>query len=271
MPELPLAPGHYCGETVRNHRLSGFILSETRYPARLKIPSHSHENAYFCLIRQGSYSETYGGRVRECRASTLVFHPPGEQHCEHFHSPVFSFNVEFESGQLQALDVRRGLFDSCLEVGSGRGVWLVFQLYREFQAPDQFSDLAIRGLIYEAIAVISRSRVSRGGSVPAWLRRVRDLLEERFSEGLTLEEISREAGVHPVHLATEFRRVFRCTVGEFVRSRRIEYASKQLLCSNLPLVDIALNAGFADQSHFSRTFKRATGLSPAVFRALNRA
>ena len=70
-----------------------------------------------------------------------------------------------------------------------------------------------------------------------------------------------------MHLARAFRKHFGCTPGEYVRHLRIEFASRELSKSDTPLVEIALAAGFAHQSHFSRIFKRQTGMTPSAFRA----
>jgi AraC family transcriptional regulator len=77
-------------------------------------------------------------------------------------------------------------------------------------------------------------------------------------------------GVHPVHLARVFRKFHACSVGDYVRQLRIEYASRQLATTDQPLANIALAAGFADQSHFSRTFKQHTRMLPTEFRKLLR-
>jgi AraC family transcriptional regulator len=69
-----------------------------------------------------------------------------------------------------------------------------------------------------------------------------------------------------VTLARTFRRTFGCTVGEYLRRLRIERAAEQLVSGDLPLAEIALAAGFADQSHFSNVFRRRTGVSPSAFR-----
>jgi len=58
---------------------------------------------------------------------------------------------------------------------------------------------------------------------------------------------------------------------DFVRQLRIEYACHELATSELPIVDIALSAGFFDQSHFTRTFKRLTGIVPSQYRQSLRA
>ena len=68
--------------------------------------------------------------------------------------------------------------------------------------------------------------------------------------------------MHPVYLACAFRRHYRCTIGEYVRQLRVESACRELSKANTPLSQIALTAGFTDQSQFSRTFKRVIGLTP---------
>jgi AraC family transcriptional regulator len=69
-----------------------------------------------------------------------------------------------------------------------------------------------------------------------------------------------------VHLARTFRRVHQITFSGYVRQVRIEFARRELAASGASLGDIAAAAGFCDQSHFSRLFKRHTGLTPAAYR-----
>src|SRR5690606_38860949 len=100
-----------------------------------------------------------------------------------------------------------------------------------------------------------------------WLDRVREQLHDEFRQRHTLENLARTAGVHRVHLAREFRRCFGCTVGHYIRQRRVEFACQRLAASADPLSDIAFDAGFADQSHFTNTFRRLVGVSPGAFRS----
>jgi AraC family transcriptional regulator len=104
--------------------------------------------------------------------------------------------------------------------------------------------------------------------MPRWLQRIRDQLIEQCTASLTLADLAQEAGVKPTYLASAFRRHFGCTIGAFVRRERVDLACRQLTNSNTPLADIALRTGFADQSHFTRTFKRHVGLTPAAYRKM---
>jgi AraC family transcriptional regulator len=101
---------------------------------------------------------------------------------------------------------------------------------------------------------------------PPWLLRARDLAHARFREPLRLAELAQEAQVHPGHLARAFRRHFRTSLGSYVRGLRLEWAAGRLLGSEESLASIALAAGFADQSHLTRAFKRFTGVTPGGYR-----
>ncbi len=72
--------------------------------------------------------------------------------------------------------------------------------------------------------------------------------------------------VHPS--VRQFHKYNRCTVGELIRRRRVQYASHLLAHSRTPLAEIALTCGFSDQSHLSFLFKRYMGVSPSKFRSL---
>jgi AraC family transcriptional regulator len=91
-------------------------------------------------------------------------------------------------------------------------------------------------------------------------------VHDRFNDPLSLEAIAAAVGVHPSHLARVFRQQHQCTVGEYVRRLRLEFACHHLTTSDTPLAEIALAAGFADQSHFTKTFRRHIGTPPAQFR-----
>ena len=133
---------------------------------------------------------------------------------------------------------------------------------------DEASPLAIEGLALEMLAEVSRRKVEVADRrPPRWLSQALDLLHEQFSEHLTIAYLATSVGVHPVHLAREFRKFYRCTIGEHIRQLRIEHACHELCVSTASLATIASAAGFSDQSHFSRIFKRLMQMTPAQYRA----
>jgi AraC family transcriptional regulator len=87
---------------------------------------------------------------------------------------------------------------------------------------------------------------------------------------ITLKAVAAAAGVHPVHLARQFRSRMGCTYGEFVRRIRLARALDQLRHTTLPIADIAAATGFADQSHLTRLMTATVGLTPAAYRRESR-
>ena len=147
---------------------------------------------------------------------------------------------------------------------------LCARLYREFNKTDTAAKLAIEGLALELLAEAARQRSAAIGAPPPWLRQAREMIVEHFSETLKLTQIAAEVGVHPVYLATAFRQKFGVTIGEFVRKLRIEHACAELMKREIPLTAIATQAGFADQSHFSKVFKLYVGMTPHKYRNIVR-
>jgi len=73
-------------------------------------------------------------------------------------------------------------------------------------------------------------------------------------------------GVHPVHLARAFRLHYGAPVGAYQRGLRLSWAAGMLADGDDEIAQIALRAGFFDQSHFTRAFKRQFGFTPAAYR-----
>jgi AraC family transcriptional regulator len=266
---LKLPDGHFYGNTLENREVAGFRLTETAYPPHIKLPAHSHARPYFCFILQGAYAETYGRKGRMCRRSMLIYHPSGEVHSQHFNAMAGRlFRIEVSRAWLEHVREHTTVLDDPAEFYGGSLAWLAAKLYHEFRELDEVSPLAIEGLALEIVAAASR-RFARADAQkpPRWLAQAREMIHARAGERLTLSSIAESVGVHPVHLAREFRRHYRCTIGEYVRWLRIEFACREIVTTNAPLVEIASAAGFYDQSHFSKTFKRLVGLTPAEYRA----
>jgi AraC family transcriptional regulator len=203
---------------------------------------------------------------------TVAFHPPGESHAETLDgAPVASFNVEIGAELLYHASELAGPLDQPAEFHGGEVPSLALRLFHDFCIQDSGSALALESLALEILAASAGFNLPAGdASIPRWLAEARDLLDMRFREPLTLRNIAGEAGVHPVYFAAAFRCSYRCSVGEYLRRRRLEYARRKLTDPEIPLAEIAFDAGFADQSHLTRTLKRYTGKTPREYRTFLR-
>lgn len=245
-------------------------LSWTEYAGGSRMPTHAHRNPRFVFVLEGRFAETCDGQPRTCEPRTLLIRPSGEAHSEDFRygdaaclsvdlppswidGPAADTPILARSGQLRGAGIAR----------------ITAKLRREMQRADTASALAIEAALLDALVESMRS--GHGDSTKrrelGWLARVVEILHARFTEPLLLSQVAAEVGIHPVHLARTFRRRYGASVGEYLRTLRIEHARQALRTSDTPLAQIAAQAGFADQSHFSNAFKHATGRTPGEFRA----
>jgi AraC family transcriptional regulator len=263
-----LPSGFFYGTTTLRRDIGGLTFSESVYRDELHIPEHEHANAFFNLVLEGTYTEICRNQVRTRGPWTVALHPSGEAHADRWHGLGGRvFHVEISSSRLQHVREHSSVLSSAAEFRSGLPVWLATRLYHEYLRQDAVSPLAMEGLVLELLAECSRDRPPASSQTPpSWLEPVRQLLHERFTQDLTHDVIAATAGVHPVHLARVFRQHCGRTVGDYLRKLRVDFAARQLMATDIPLADLASAAGFADQSHLNRTFKRQIGMTPAAFR-----
>lgn len=193
----------------------------------------------------------------------MIGKPPGEPHANAYGAAgARCLLVELKgepSFGLPALFTEPVVFESELATAASLG------LERELRLADPATPLVAEGIFFELMASLEiPSRLS--SARPGWLDRAIALIEDRLFEPLSVAEIAREAGVHPVHLAREFRRHLHLSPGELVRLQRLAWARDRLRRSSLPVAAIAAAAGFSDQSHLTRRFRARYGISPSVYR-----
>lgn len=268
---LKLPYGCHSATIVRKYQIANFVLSETLYPPFLNLPTHAHERACFSLILQGGFHERYGTKNRVCERSTVVFLPSNETHSDRFLAAgCRGFHFEVAPEWLARVSPRPAVLERSADFQGGILNALTLRLYREFRNVDAVTPLAVEGLALEIIAELARHSLLRVGSPRRAVAETRDFLHAHFRNEIGLGQASEAVGVHPVYLARVFRKQYRCSVGEYVRRLRIEFAGRELASSDTPLAQVAQAAGFFDQSHFSRVFKLATGMTPAAYRKLFR-
>ncbi len=91
-------------------------------------------------------------------------------------------------------------------------------------------------------------------------------LEEHYRERLQLAELAEHCGLSPTHVHRLFQRLLRMSPNEFLLALRLQEARRLLANTDEPLSVIAVNTGFFDQSHFTKRFRKMTGMTPTKFR-----
>ncbi len=250
-------PG-FGGQSLGRRETAGVVLSETSYNRDARMGMHSHPHAYFCFVRRGSFRERWKRGSSEHHQDEIIFHPTGDEHANAFLDSSRCFNVELRPRYASGPAERTSLDRKAV-----RGI--LASLYREYRE-GATSPLVIEGLIYQLLGEAFERPAAGLKRTPAWLQHVRDEVDRRFLETLTVRQLSESVEMHPVHVARAYRKEYGATIGEHVRGLRVSYAQELLRNRSMSLSDIALEAGFSDQSHFSRLFKRGTGMTPRQYR-----
>ena len=230
--------------------------------ARNHVGWHSHENPHFTFILQGAVIEGTKTDVHECSPGDLLFHGRFEPH----------YNVKLEGNHRGLhLDFAQEYLDH-LSASVPQGISsirsadikvLCHKMFQEAMMADDVSGVSIHTLSLDILG-----RLFFKTSRPPWVSKLEEILHSEYSEKFSLDALSRELGIHPVHLSRSVSRYFHCTLGEYVRKVRVERSLAFMPQKNLSLTEISARCGFADQSHFVRSFKRIIGTSPSAYRKL---
>lgn len=103
-------------------------------------------------------------------------------------------------------------------------------------------------------------------SAPRKVQKALALIDGRLDECVRLQEIAHAAGMSPYYFARLFKRSTGLAPHQYVIRRRLERAKQLLQNTRLPIAEVALAVGCANQSHFSALFHKATGVTPLAYR-----
>jgi AraC family transcriptional regulator len=252
--------------------LDGFDLVEAWFPPGEHLERHTHDRACVATMLEGSFDLAIGGRVLACPPAAVATEPAGERHGNRMgHAGAHVVVIQPDPHRADLLRPFAPLLDRASHRHHAGVLASAARLSRELDCPDDLSSFAAEASVLEMLVVLSRVARETERAPPPWLLRTRDLVHASFRDSLRIADLAREADVHPGHLTRAFRQHFRVTLGTYVRNLRLEWVAARLLQSDDSLGSLALAAGFADQSHLTRAFKRYSGLTPRAYRRIRRA
>lgn len=141
------------------------------------------------------------------------------------------------------------------------------KLWIELWRTGESADLASRGLALQLLAEAVRVPVPPDlNAVPNWITTARARIEEDYATTLRVSDLADQAGVSAMKLIRSFRSCYGTSPGAHLRQVRLDAALRLLEETSYTLSEVALSAGYADQSHLCRVIKRATTLTPGEYR-----
>lgn len=256
------------GDCRRRIESAGTVIRDTQLAASARLPRHRHEEPYLCITLHGHYTELNGVEIA-CEQGSVLAHPAGHQHSNRTGtSGARCVNVEF-SESLVADAALKALVASNRLVQLPPSHVALRGLSHALNLADDTAGLSVLtatlGVVCAALQLEQRV-VGR----PPWLASVVSLMEADLAHTPSLDRLANVAGVHPSHLSRTFRSVHGESIGAYLRRRRLERADAELADASRSLADLAIQAGFFDQAHFTRAYTRHFGITPGTRRKVGR-
>ena len=243
---------------------------------------HWHDCAEIIHVRRGEAQLFVADGWHSIAAGQTVFIPIGCTHCCHCDDKgACRVVIGLEERLFPAME--RGteiLAPLHAEVCSDELIFDSECLRGLFERLCDFPDASVRGelerlitvqqIFCEMLRIWDENGILRdGGSSNPTAKKILEMISARFAEPLAATEVAAALNVSYSYMAGLLRQEMGTSFGELLLSERIAAAKRLLLTTDLPITDVALDAGFTDSSYFIKKFRTATGTTPHKYRVEN--
>lgn len=251
---------------------TAFGLDSVGYHPGGRQAPHAHDELQISLVLRGSLEERVGGALELASALSVVVKDPGVVHADQYgRAGALTARLSFHGAVLADL----------LEHPARARAW---RWTHDARVAAPFLRIVERGLhgdrrfasddddVVDLLAAVSaRLPASHRAGEPRWLSDAAQQIRDDWRPGLTVRDVARGAGVHPVYFARCVRRWYGTGAADLLRRSRLRYATRAIADSDPTVAAVAHATGYADEAHLCRDFARAFGLPPARYRRLARA
>lgn len=254
----PAAPTALAGDLFsicREARVEPVVIE-----AGTRFRGHGHDQAHLFVLADGAYRERYGSRHRNFGHGQVRFSPPGDEHHMVFERDCKGVVITLP------IDQRPAMFRERVTPHVATTADAAMRLRTASMRRDPLATIDLQLVLLELLCTGARWASGDQRSIPPWLNHARNWIRRSAGASLDVRRLGREIGYHPTYLAREFRRFFGLAPSEYARLARAQMAAGLLTESRLPLTQVALNAGFSDQSHLTRSINRYFGCTPGRLR-----
>lgn len=237
---------------------------------------HIHDTYAIGVITQGVEVFRYRGETHYAKAGSLAFVNPGEVHDGEPEGPEgFAYRMYYPTMDLMrdlVRDIygresgvpwfRNAVINDPEMVDAARNLHLLMETLTGAMERDDAFVRTFAGLILRHADL--RRELPAIGRESMAVTRVRDFMEDRYEDDISLDDLAAVSGLSRYHLIRVFNRETGMTPHAYLTNRRI-MAARNLLRNGEPIAETAVSCGFCDQSHLTRTFKAITGVTPAQY------
>ncbi|MGR3870784.1 AraC family transcriptional regulator [Streptomyces graminifolii] len=228
-------------------------------------PMHVHDAWTLLIVDDGAVRYDLDRHEHGTPHDTVSLLPP---HVPHNGSPATPHGFRKRVLYLDGTHLPDDLIGSAVDSPDLRDPELrlrVGQLHTALDHPgDELEAESRLSLIAERLHAHLRPSTAPIPFAPTLARDLRELLDERVTEGIALDEAARLVHAHPAHLVRAFSGAYGIAPHQYLMSRRVDHA-RRLLLEGRPPGEVATVTGFYDQSHLTRHFRKLVGVTPGRY------
>lgn len=235
---------------------------------------HAHEEYSVGIVEQGESHFWYAGQTKTLYPQTMVLLPPGLMHaCNPLDPDCWQYTMLYidKNWVLEFMTEADDFSLNCPTVQDISGTGMLASLNRLVQrlispvSPLE-KEAALLAVLTQALTGERQPAQREKQRDSAQIEAVRSYLCEHYAERVTLQDLEDASGLNKFHIIRLFKAAFKVPPHQYQMLLRINSAKKALR-GKLSLTDVALAAGFYDQSHFVKDFRRYVGITPERYRA----
>lgn len=246
----------FLGATSRKLESNKFKISIVNYHSKVSEDWHWHEKFHISSILRGGNLESRKKEDIQVTSGKVMVYDQGEIHRNRFTAhPSRNLNIELEEGFFV-----NGVHFSNLKCDENTQIEF-YRIYLELLLNDQYSEQSITDTL------TSLFWQEDHGGVSDWIGQLETILQDRWTEFPSLEDLSNELKVHPITISKYFAKYKGITLSEYMRKLKVRRAIGLLINSTDSITEIAFQCGFSDQSHLTRLTKHYTGFTPGALRS----
>ncbi|MCP3980538.1 MAG: helix-turn-helix transcriptional regulator [bacterium] len=222
----------------------------------------AHDYGVVTLVLHGRLDEVFVRDTQRCGRWELHYKPAGARHATATGPAGVRMFVMALGGDATAIDLPAGP----RVLGGGVQAARALRIFASLAGPREHALPVGRDAVQRLVASLERDASAGTVVRPTWITEAHERIRAEDGCREPLGRLALRFRVHPGHLARTFRKHYDTSIGSFRRRVRAEHAIEHLIEGSRPLADLAHDLGYADQSHFTREFKRETGWAPGRFR-----
>ncbi len=252
------------GTLLKKEKSGAFRRVVMTYAPHETMPLHRDERSRISVVLAGSVRESTHRHDVYAETTSVVIKPGDLPHHNTF-GPQGAIIASFVWPETMDLDEARRLHDTWAwhQQGAITQAALRLMTAASWQIPGMADNLFLD--FFGCLGKEDATAHSQPAP-PSWLGRAIEMLNDTLDQPYSVRALAKEAGVHPVHFSRTFRRCMGQTVAEYVRHRRVQAIASDLLHTSRQASLLALDAGFADGAHATRSFKKELGMTPSQYR-----